>query len=204
MKNNKKIIFSVIIITSIMVFILIINFNLSNREYIVETNDLLQEDKVINSETSENIFDSDTAESVTVYISGEVLDQKVVKVEQGKRLIDAVELCGGFTDKADLNLVNLALVLEEEGHYIIPKIGENYTQATSDSKQTNTSSELVNINTADINILKTLPGVGDILAQRILEKRELLGKFESIEQLRDVSGIGDKKYSDIKDKVIIK
>lgn len=67
----------------------------------------------------------------------------------------------------------------------------------------NSSSNLVNINSADIELLKTLPGVGDVLGQRILDKREELGKFTSIDQLNDVSGIGDKKFSDIKDKVTI-
>ena len=204
MKNKNKYLLITIILVFTLLTVMVINLNANSKEYIVgDTDSSIIQDESIAEDAEEENYEQEENSKVTVFVSGEVLNQRVVELEKGKRLIDAVEICGGLTEKADLNAVNLALVLEEEGHYIIPAIGDTNVVNATNLNQMNSSSNLVNINSADIELLKTLPGVGDVLGQRILDKREELGKFTSIDQLNDVSGIGDKKFSDIKDKVTI-
>ena len=204
MKNKNKYLLITIILVFTLLTVMVINLNANSKEYIVgDTDSSIMQDESIAEDAEEENYEQEENSKVTVFVSGEVLNQRVVELEKGKRLIDAVEICGGLTENADLNAVNLALVLEEEGHYIIPAIGDTNVVNATNLNQMNSSSNLVNINSADIEILKTLPGVGDVLGQRILDKREELGKFTSIDQLNDVSGIGDKKFSDIKDKVTI-
>ena len=204
MKNKNKYLLITIILVFTLLTVMVINLNANSKEYIIgDTDSSTIQDESIADDAEEENYEQEENSKVTVFVSGEVLNQRVVELEKGKRLIDAVEICGGLTEKADLNAVNLALVLEEEGHYIIPAIGNTNVVNATNLNQMNSSSNLVNINSADIELLKTLPGVGDVLGQRILDKREELGKFTSIDQLNDVSGIGDKKFSDIKDKVTI-
>ena len=204
MKNKNKYLLITIILVFTLLTVMVINLNANSKEYIVgDTDSSIMQDESIDEDAEEENYEQEENSKVTVFVSGEVLNQRVVEIEKGKRLIDAVEICGGLTENADLNAVNLALVLEEEGHYIIPAIGDTNVVNATNLNQMNSSSNLVNINSADIELLKTLPGVGDVLGQRILDKREELGKFTSIDQLNDVSGIGDKKFSDIKDKVTI-
>ena len=204
MKNKNKYLLITIILVFTLLTVMVINLNANSKEYIIGDTDssTIQDESIADDAEKEN-YEQEENSKVTVFVSGEVLNQRVVELEKGKRLIDAVEICGGLTENADLNAVNLALVLEEEGHYIIPAIGDTNVVNATNLNQMNSSSNLVNINSADIELLKTLPGVGDVLGQRILDKREELGKFTSIDQLNDVSGIGDKKFSDIKDKVTI-
>ena len=204
MKNKNKYLLITIILVFTLLTVMVINLNANSKEYIVgDTDSSTIQDESIAEDAEEENYEQEENSKVIVFVSGEVLNQRVVEIEKGKRLIDAVEICGGLTENADLNAVNLALVLEEEGHYIIPAIGDTNVVNATNLNQMNSSSNLVNINSADIELLKTLPGVGDVLGQRILDKREELGKFTSIDQLNDVSGIGDKKFSDIKDKVTI-
>ena len=202
MLNNKKYIAVSIII---IIFCVILGFNIhdNNKEYVIvesnSDNSSLNDDELLletdNIETKNEDF-------VTVYISGEVTNPQVLKIENGKRLVDAVECCGGLTNEADSNAINLALILKEENHYIIPAIGEKIN-INAPNLDANNITFTIDINSATVTDLKTLPGVGDVLAQRIIDKREELGKFSAIEQLMDVSGIGEKKYNDIKDKIIL-
>ena len=155
---------------------------------------------------------------IAVYISGEVKTPQVVRMKTGDRLVDAVEKCGGMTKDADLNAVNLALLLKDEAHYIIPKIGEeNITSAQSNansvsvgdreinqsSSNTESSNSKVNINTADKTTLMSLPSIGEKTAQKIIDYRENVGKFNAKEDLKNVSGIGDKKYSKLEELITV-
>ncbi|HBG5343396.1 TPA: helix-hairpin-helix domain-containing protein [Clostridioides difficile] len=158
---------------------------------------------------------------ITIYISGAVNRPGIVTIESDKRLYDAVELLGGTTKEADLNGVNLSVRLEDEQHYIIPKIGETISVTSSDDSDksnqknesrsesknksnTNMSNESkVNINVATIEELDSLPGVGEATANKILQYREENGQFSSIEEIKNVNGIGDKKYENIKDLICV-
>ena len=94
--------------------------------------------------------------------------------------------------------------LEDESHYIIPKIGENvevhsnYTSVDSNEIIQDEKSNLVNINKATIQELDILPGIGEAIANKIINYREENGQFKSIDEIKNINGIGDKKYEELK------
>ena len=183
-----------------------VNEDEKNQIAVKESMDNSEEKKIESSE-------------IAVYISGEVKTPQVVKMKTGDRLVDAVEKCGGMTKDADLNAVNLALLLKDEAHYIIPKIGdtnistqssanastsgEKTVNQSSGNNTSNSSNTKVNINTADKTALMSLPSIGEKTAQKIIDYRENVGKFNTKEDLKNVSGIGDKKYSQLEEFITV-
>lgn len=138
---------------------------------------------------------------IQVYICGEVKKPGVYKINDDKRIIDLVYLAGGFTDNANLEAVNLATKLKDEDYIKIPPKRENEVdKGIIDSKD---SKDKININTASMEELKKLPRIGDALAKRIIEYRNKNGPFKRIEDLKNVSGIGDKMFDNIKDLISI-
>ena len=123
---------------------------------------------------------------------------------------------GGLTDNADLTNINLAYILEDGEKIYIPKKGEeppNESSAASSSDQsssysnysaTSTKNNKININKATQTELETIPSVGPSTALKIIEYREQNGKFKSIEDIKNVSGIGDAKYEKMKDYITVK
>lgn len=146
---------------------------------------------------------------IKVYIVGAVRYPGVIEVEEGSRLIDVLELAGGATEEADLERVNLALKVQDEGMYKIPKRGEELmdpssaVSSTAPSIASGQGRQKVNINTADEAMLDTLPGIGPSKAKRIIEYREQNGPFKSIEEIKNVSGIGDKTFEQLKDLITV-
>lgn len=163
--------------------------------------------KIKNTEEEKNL--KVTNKEITVYISGAVKNPGIVTLNSGERLATAVDKVGGTTEKADLNKVNLAIKIEDEMHYIIPEIGEeiNYTSENIKddivSKDTTNNSAKININTATIEELDTLPGVGEATANKILNHRKENGNFKSIEEIKNVNGIGDKKFENIRELISV-
>lgn len=210
--RSKKNLHIAIVIALLLILTMGYRVFFGDKEYVLQENaendhqdSLIEETKDGNMVLSEQeIFSKEGMSSeVTVYVSGAVLESKVVTLERGKRLVDAVEACGGLTEEADVNRVNLSLKLEEEHHYVIPKIGEDVPDDTKNLSSGSNSGKL-NLNTASVEQLKTLPGVGDVLAQRIVDKRTQSGPFQSVEDLLAVSGIGEKKFDDIKNLVSVR
>ncbi|NLC43815.1 MAG: transporter [Clostridiales bacterium] len=159
------------------------------------------------------VWESDEAEasnepsispaSIKVYVTGKVRHPGVIVLQEGDRVTDAIDLAGGCLPEADLNAINMALKVKDEGMYYVPSIGEeipidiqtNISGAEIDGK--------VNINSADQSLLETLPGIGPSKAQKILEYREINGNFKSIEEIMNISGIGEKTYENLKDLIAI-
>ena len=139
---------------------------------------------------------------ISVYLSGQVKNISVVELEDtgNLRVVDAVNLAGGLTDLADSDAVNMAAPLTDGQHVHIPT-KEISLQTAQNLSAAATSSELVNINTADAERLATLKGIGPALAQRIIEYRDQNGPFKSTEEIKNVRGIGDKKFAAFKDKI---
>ncbi len=163
--------------------------------------------EIKNAEEEKNL--KVTNKEITVYISGAVKNPGIVTLNSGERLATAVDKVGGTTEKADLNKVNLAIKIEDEMHYIIPEIGEeiNYTSENIKddigSKDITNNSAKININTATIEELDTLPGVGEATANKILNHRKENGNFKSIEEIKNVNGIGDKKFENIRELISV-
>ncbi|WP_296647284.1 helix-hairpin-helix domain-containing protein [Romboutsia sp. 13368] len=216
-------------IGKIMIFILILlfstykiidnkNLNLKDNVYIVSeseiNNEELIEDKIDETdnekeEVNKNINMDEANNTITVFVSGEVNNPGVVTIESEKRLSDVVDMLGGTTENADLNKVNLAMKLEDESHYIIPKIGESvdvysdYTSINNNESIQDEKSDLININKATIQELDALPGIGEATANKIINYREENGEFKSVDEIKNVNGIGDKKYEELKSLISI-
>ena len=139
---------------------------------------------------------------ISVYVSGQVKNISVIELEDtgNLRFVDAVNMAGGLTDLADTEAVNLAEPLTDGQHIHIPTkeifLKEKNLHAQS-------LSDLVNINTADAERLVTLKGIGPALAQRIIDYREQNGAFKSIDEIKNVRGIGEKKFAAFKDKITV-
>ncbi len=148
---------------------------------------------------------------VYVYVCGYVKNPGLYDFPEGSRVQLAVERAGGFTDNADPIAVNLAEVLTDGMQLYIPKKGESLSVAGSAGKSSETVSGIlsgsgtgkVNLNTATLEELQTLSGIGESRAEDILEYRETNGKFHSIEDVMKVSGIGEGIFQKIKDNVTV-
>ena len=147
---------------------------------------------------------SSTTETWYVDIKGAVKVPQVVPVEPGMRVHDAIEMVGGVTEEADHGQVNLAQLLSDQMVIYVPKKGETVDSATEalvvdsqvleigDKSELETENDLVNINTADVIQLQTLSGIGEKRATDIMNYREANGPFKTIDDLDQVSGIGEK------------
>ena len=136
---------------------------------------------------------------ITVHITGAINNPGVIILEEGARIVDALEAAGGETEEADINRLNLAYVLEDgEKLYIPSKNEEEQEYITQGKDNMSEGQSKININSAQIEELITLPGVGEATANKIIEYRKENGKFKKIEDLKNVPGIGDSKYENIK------
>ena len=131
----------------------------------------------------------DAVTDIVVHIAGAVKAPGVFTLQYGSRVNDVLTLAGGPTEEADLARVNLAAFLADEQQIIIPKYGQEIAVYTP-AADTAVASGLVNINTADAAELRTLPGVGEVIAGNIIAHREANGPFTSVDQLINVPRIG--------------
>jgi competence protein ComEA len=143
--------------------------------------------------------------TILVYVTGWVRRPGVYELRQGDRVIDAIRRAGGARPGADLASVNLAALLTDAQQITLAKRGT--AGATGGSSLGGAgpggSGGLVNINTATLDELETLPGIGPSLGQRIIDYRTEHGPFRSVDDLLNVSGIGDKRLADLRSKVTV-
>jgi competence protein ComEA len=149
--------------------------------------------------------------NIMVYVTGAVKNPGVYTLEEGQRVKDAIEAAGGSIPEADLLRLNLAQKLRDEDKLYVPRVGEfpeGQEQGGGDTGMVGatvginaSSDDKININTADLAELDTLPGIGPTTAQKIIDYRTQNGPFKAIEEIKNVSGIGDKKFEEIKDKI---
>ncbi|MCF6096623.1 helix-hairpin-helix domain-containing protein [Thermovorax subterraneus] len=137
---------------------------------------------------------------IVVHVAGAVKNPGVYELKEGSRVIDAVKAAGGYISEADVTGINLAKKLQDEDKIYIPRLGES---AAFDGVSGGVSPPdgKININSAGIDELDKLPGIGLALAQRIIDYRNQHGPFKSIEELKNVSGIGEKRFEEIKNLV---
>lgn len=167
------------------------------------------------SVTEEPAETSCSQSPVSVYICGEVNEPGVYEIEQGSIINDVVVLAGGFTDRAAEERINLVYVIDSNLSIYIPGEDEDYesNNIIRDDGQTvwgadvnyNPGSEdnsLININTASADQLMTLPGIGEVTANAIVEYRQT-NTFTRIEDIMNVSGIGEAKFNSIRDLICV-
>ena len=151
--------------------------------------------------------EGDEIETVVVDVGGAVIEPGVVELDAGSRVADAIEAAGGLAIDADCTTLNQAQLLQDGQKVYVPKEGEIdasgalVDSSTQEAGQAATT--LVNINTATLEELDALPGVGPATAQAIIDDREANGPFASEEDIMRVSGIGEKRYEKLKGSICI-
>lgn len=166
----------------------------------------------------------DTDGIVYVDIGGAVKHPMLAELPTGSRVEDAIEAAGGLKKNADMTEVNRAQILTDGEKIYIPEEGETAAggsggsgsagssgsggsgsgiSSASGADMVGISSGRININTADVTLLQQLTGVGPVTAQKIVDYREQNGRFQSIEDIKNVSGIGDKTFEKMKDDITI-
>ena len=206
--NTQKVILIILIalICGIIAYAVMSN----NSEY--EEQDILEQN-IIENKIENKIEDNIENEKrkIVIHITGQVKNPGLVYLDEGARIADAIKEAGGSTKDAALDKVNLAYVLEDgqkiyipnknekisEIQYIITDSGENVLKDTGKESNVKGGIKKVNINSANQEELETLPGVGPALAVRIIEYRNSNGKFEKVEDVQNVKGIGDSKFTNI-------
>ncbi|MEK4969193.1 helix-hairpin-helix domain-containing protein [Cytobacillus sp. FSL R7-0696] len=177
---------------------------LLNQNNTVEVeNEWLLDDKGFEEggETSQEEEENYSDDDVMVDIKGEVKDPGVYALKSTQRIVDAIQVAGGFLSEADQKQVNLAQKLTDEMVIYIPKVGEEGVSSLPPLNDGNDGK--INLNQATVEQLETLPGIGPSKAEDILSYREEVGSFKAIENLKEVSGIGEKTFEKLKDLISV-
>lgn len=140
---------------------------------------------------------------VVVYISGAVVQPGTYQLSADARVSDVVELAGGLTNDADHDKINLSEHIHDAQHIHIVRIGQEV--ATTDAEQPAVVSDgRINLNTASASQLESLEGIGEVLAQRIVEWRATNGPFAATEDIQQIKGVSSSLYEKIKDNITVK
>lgn len=142
---------------------------------------------------------------IVAEIKGEVVKPDVYTLNEGSIIRDLIEAAGGLTPEADISNINRAKELSNHELIIIKNINDEVSQEEVENEIQSIEADdgKININTADINKLKEIPGIGDVKANSIIMYRESNGNFKSIEDLKNVDGIGEKTFEKIKNNIKI-
>ena len=188
--NRKEIIIFTIFLVFIICYIFITKNQNNNydSEIIYEEknniiNDIPQEDKII-----------------MVDIKGEVKMPGTYEFNEEQRVIDAIEKAGGLSSNANTNEINLSEKLFDEMLIYIPS-KEEYNEKTKETNKKAITDGKISINTASISELTKIKGIGESKAKKIIEYRKEFGKFKTIEDIKNVSGIGNATFEKIKDSI---
>ncbi len=160
------------------------------------------EDNLVFNPVADHNDDDDDEEVKYIYvdIKGQVMNPGVYKVEETSRLFQVIGLAGGITSDADTLAYNLSMKLRDEQVIYIPSINEEYPMITEIVE--NETNGIININTASLEQLDTLPGIGPSTAQSIIDYREENGDFDNIDNLIEVPGIGEATLNEIREFII--
>ena len=205
MKKTIIILCTIIVVLGGIIFILYKN-NSSSKEEIV---DIFKEPEEIKEEES-------NSKKVIVDIKGMINNPGVYEVDSNLRVNDVIELAGGLKEGADTSNINLAKLVSDEMTKIIystEEVLEKFKQEVCICNcpyiqndaciNSNNDDNLININTAGIEELTTLPGIGDVKAEAIIKYRSEVGKFKTKEELLNVEGIGEALFEKIKDNITV-
>ena len=196
--KNQIIIAFIVIIICIVIAIYILSLNQQNfNNY---------EDLEI-TDTEEIVEEPEEKGKIKVHIAGSVVSEGIVELEEGERVADAIDQAGGTTADANMDQVNLAYKVQDGQKIYIPNINEEEYEITEDMEGIQniyeTNSDIININTATQTELELLPGIGPSTASKIIKYREENGEFKTIDDIKNVSGIGDAKFESIKDQITV-
>ncbi len=199
--GNRKVLIKILSVALILLIALVLRIHDENKADItIETEKPADEQEYIdNSDAREN-----RSQIFFVDIGGAVEKPGVYEVSKDTRLFEVIEMAGGLSEDADTDHVNRASFVEDGQKIIIPVKGSDVTGDLDTTAASSTVAEngLININTASADELKTLNGIGDVMAEKILEYRSSRA-FKSKEDIMSVDGIGNKIYEKIKDRITV-
>ncbi|OPJ63790.1 helix-hairpin-helix domain-containing protein [Clostridium oryzae] len=219
MKNQKKIIGSIVIAIIIVILTMVSFINSrnqsnNNEDIFVETEqgDNTGEEKDNYASNKNYTQNMQTTSEIKVEIKGEIKKPGVYTMEQNSRLQDLIYKAGGFKKNADKeNIPSLAKKLMDEECIVIynKKEGHNnksvavINNSTDKSIEVGAAQEVININTADLDGLQKIPGVGPVTAQNIIDYREKSGGFKNVQDITNVDRIGEKTFEKMKDSITV-
>jgi competence protein ComEA len=138
-----------------------------------------------------------------VDVAGWVRHPGVYEFEEGSRVIDAIDAAGGARTGALLESLNLAAPLTDGSQILVPRAGDKAAPPVAGEAGGAVADALINVNTASATELEALPGVGEVIAQAIVDYRTENGPFASVDDLEDVSGIGPATLEEIRDQITV-
>ena len=205
--NKKQ---KIIVVVLIIIMCIVIGYYIISKTEKYDYSDIEKISNII--EEDQEVDDNIIENKIVIHITGEVEEEGVIELEKGARISDAIEEAGGTTEEADLSNVNLAYILSDGQKVKIPNInekdeeiivveekaGDNIIIEGNKSKE-----EKININKAAQTEIETLPGIGPSTALKIITYRNEHGKFKNIEDIKNVSGIGDSKFENIKEYICV-
>lgn len=174
----------------------------SNYEYLNESEK--ENNKVFSEDSKENKYLQTSSNStIVVEIKGEVMKPDVYTLSEGSIIKDLIEMAGGLTNEADISNINRAKEINNHDLIIIRNINDVNMETEIENNEVNEESDdgKISINNSDISKLKEIPGVGEVKANSIILYREKNNGFKSIEELKNVDGIGEKTFEKIKDSI---
>lgn len=208
LSNQEKITIILILVLVVVGVGIVVNKNIHREDHlVVNRNSNISENNSVPAPQLEN-------PSVIIHIAGAVKNPGVYQLKTTDRIVDAVKIAGGAIEEANLDLINLAALLKDGQKIIVPyknysKTGEeiktniNNPAVNIYSSSSISTEEKININTANAAILQSLSGIGPVLSEKIIEYRNQNGLFGAIDDIKDVSGIGEKKFEGIKDLICV-
>ena len=176
----------------------------NNTDYLKET----QEDNnevFIESSTENSNLKTNSNNTIVVEIKGEVMNPDVYTLNEGSIIKDLIEIAGGLTENADISNINRAKEIKNHELIVIRNINDPNIEEKGEAKYNETNEESddgkISINDSDLSKLKEIPGIGDVKANAIILYREKNNGFKSIDELKNIDGIGEKTFEKIKDSI---
>lgn len=182
-KQRKIIIAIGIVIVVLGLVVAIVIFNIKEKR---------ENEEKLNSYSDNQVNNLVSYDEILINVTGEVNRPGIYSIKNGSIVSDAIRIAGGFTKDADDTSVNLISKLKDGDKILVKR------------KVSEDSANLININTASVSALMNLPGIGEAKANAIVTYREKYGKFASIEEIMNVTGISESVYLKIKDSITVK
>lgn len=210
--NKKQKIILIIVVIFILLFIGGYIINKANKAVYteLETDSNEFESHIIEDETNDEKLED---KEIIIHITGAVKNQGIVKIKEGSRISDVIDIAGGINDKADLSKINLAYIVQDGQKIYVPSMDDKEDTDTimkdaganviKDGVNSSNKEGKININKASQTELETLSGVGPSTALKIINYRNENGNFKTIDDIKNVPGIGEAKFENIKNDICI-
>lgn len=205
-KEYKVILISMCIVASLLGYIISQKSDeggdtVAEQDYLEEL--VLQPGETENNDQTVEDVKVDEPQPILVDVKGAVNSPGVYELDGESRVIDAIDRADGLTQEADTRTVNFAKQVTDGMLLYIPKEGEEILEEVQQAEVDSTDTLLININKAAASELEQLTGIGPKKAQEIINYRENEGRFKTVEELTNVSGIGVKTFEKLKDQIVI-